>query len=313
MKSKNLYIYKGGEGNTDFRCTNPSAYNYICSPGGGLAHKYITNIPKIIVNDKSDVDPPITSTGGPGGSIIYPVYGYKPSQIISGKSTLFMRSTGNITWSSQYSAPDDPVPVSFGTDPINITPKSFNWSSSNMNITPFSNNLWSYNDLTKVSATMTNGKELFLVKTTTIRGGIKLNSGFTLGTLDQLYYSYSKGMNNGIIGYLEGNYVQLFNDANPNPSGYNITFLSNTNMCIDLLANGYVLNFDQMDYLSSCAGSQYSVLADNYVNSTMIYNYVYVWGIKPDQKDFAKISPSVTSIEPFMIKQNGNIWSMYDF
>jgi hypothetical protein len=84
-------------------------------------------------------------------------------------------------------------------------------------------------------------------------------------------------------------------------------------MCIDLLANGYVLNFDQMDYLSSCAGSQYSVLADNYVNSSMIYNYVYVWGIKPAQKDFSKVAPSVTSIEPFMIKQNGNIWSMYDF
>jgi hypothetical protein len=45
----------------------------------------------------------------------------------------------------------------------------------------------------------------------------------------------------------------------------------------------------------------------------MIYNYVYVWGIKPAQKDFSKVAPSVTSIEPFMIKQNGNIWSMYDF
>lgn len=299
-----LYIYNGGA--QDIQIPLPAEG----TPLGGYLNTYNISYGtsnKINVNKKSQ------EFSSNQKRVLYPVYGYKPIQLIAGKSQILMRSNGFLRYVDA-----DGSPIEFGTNigytctNANCNTDIVNWNTNQLNILPFSKQNWSQWDVNPASVT-TGGNELFIIKSSAYYR-LSLNSGYQFATLDQLYYSYSKGMNNGVAAMImnENLSIALYNVSNPNPkSDYNIVYYgdaNNTNRMIDLVKSGYTPLMDTLNFIGYT-----EVVIDSYNVNSNLNPYIYIWGPKPSINNPSAVSSSCTKILPFMLMQGGNTkWSMYD-
>lgn len=288
--------------------------------------------------------------------IIYPVYGYKPIQSFTdAKDILFMRKNrtersygnkynGGMSYYCPQGSDFDISPITWSANPSS----TISWFSDyikSMEILPFNANSWRYyGDEVVTTQNMTEGKELFLIKTTNPSSIPTLSPGYTFGTVDQFQYSAAQGANNCIDGWLKDSSVGSdgwlggMHSNSSNPTGIVSGINSGTRQqlyaqsygtnnwdwvepyTINMTADGYVTQFSLNENIAVYSEipaeigfqdrSSYYTIAENVVRGNYNPVYYFVWGIKP--KDPKTVSPDAISIEPFMVLQSGSKYSMYD-